>query len=377
MNPAAIEKQQLLNWMDGQGIAHSSNATLRQLQKLAYENGYVPDRPTSPVVQTKFNASSDNDPDIPADPNLENDADTLTPVVGKARIPEEEELDAAIRILQKRALLTKLMAESSSVKEVIRAMVPFSNPRDQDAGLWIMKLERACSAVDESDAYKLRCARLLMAPNSEADTFMRLDTSENYDQFKTNFLKTFDKACSTTELVMQLQKTFYIPAKTSVMGYILQMQELALRASVCEIEAVHFIIDGFRDTSPAFALLYGAKTFNELKELSHRYADLRAKNKPKWNSSTISSALTSASAQSSLTSNGEMRCYNCSLFGHYASDCKAPKRAKGSCIRCGSLSHTIKTCPEQKYTKSAMEPKTPRYEDSDEYPFVPIFDQRR
>ncbi|EDW26672.1 GL25395 [Drosophila persimilis] len=78
MNPAAIEKQQLLDWMDGQGIAHSSNATLRQLQKLAYENGYVPDRPTNPVVPTKFNASADNDPDIPADPNLENDADTPT-----------------------------------------------------------------------------------------------------------------------------------------------------------------------------------------------------------------------------------------------------------------------------------------------------------
>ncbi|EDW27190.1 GL25335 [Drosophila persimilis] len=179
MNPAAVEKQQLLDWIDGQEIAHPSNATLRQLQKLAYENGYVPDRPTSPVVPTKSNASANND--NPADPNLnlENDADTLAPVIGEARIPEEEELDAAIRILQKIALLTKLMAEGTSVKEVIRAMVPFSNPRDQDAVLWITRLERACSAVDESDAYKLQCARLLMAPNSEADTFMRLDLSEN------------------------------------------------------------------------------------------------------------------------------------------------------------------------------------------------------
>ncbi|EDW30953.1 GL13534 [Drosophila persimilis] len=113
MNPAAVEKQQLLDWIDGQEIAHPSNATLRQLQKLAYENGS--DRPTSPVVPTKSNASANND--IPADPNLnlENDADTLAPVIGEARIPEEEELDAAIRILQKIALLTKLMAEGTLI----------------------------------------------------------------------------------------------------------------------------------------------------------------------------------------------------------------------------------------------------------------------
>ncbi|XP_033242173.1 uncharacterized protein LOC117186128 [Drosophila miranda] len=164
-------------------------------------------------------------------------------------------------------------------------------------------------------------------------------------------------------------ENFLHSGKTSVMGNIMLTQELAVRASACEIEAVHFIIDSFLNTSPA--LLYGAKTINELKELLNRYADFREKKKPKWNSSPSSSA----STQSLLTSYGEMLCLNFSLFGHYTSDCEAPKRAKGFCFRCGSLSHTIKTCLEvpQKYTKSAMEPKTPRDEDSDEFPFFRYF----
>ncbi|XP_040175122.1 uncharacterized protein LOC120908273 [Anopheles arabiensis] len=40
------------------------------------------------------------------------------------------------------------------------------------------------------------------------------------------------------------------------------------------------------------------------------------------------------------------RCYNCSDFGHHSSQCTKPRRALGSCFRCGSTSHVIRNCPD-------------------------------
>ncbi|XP_065088047.1 uncharacterized protein LOC135709582 [Ochlerotatus camptorhynchus] len=41
-----------------------------------------------------------------------------------------------------------------------------------------------------------------------------------------------------------------------------------------------------------------------------------------------------------------LRCYNCSGIGHLSAACKEPRRAKGSCFRCGSTQHQLKECPK-------------------------------
>ncbi|XP_030557545.1 uncharacterized protein LOC115760387 [Drosophila novamexicana] len=96
---------------------------------------------------------------------------------------------------------------------------------------------------------------------------------------------------SVTEIIPLLKSTVYLPRKLSVMGYILQMQEIASRATIDEKQTVKMIIDGMQDNSPSIAKLYSAQTINDLKDLSHR-------------------------------------------FSHYASSCNEPIRAEGSCLRC-------------------------------------------
>ncbi|XP_015440400.1 PREDICTED: uncharacterized protein LOC107195130 [Dufourea novaeangliae] len=42
------------------------------------------------------------------------------------------------------------------------------------------------------------------------------------------------------------------------------------------------------------------------------------------------------------------RCYNCSERGHLSKDCSQPRRPRGACFKCGSATHRIEDCPENR-----------------------------
>ncbi|XP_034140412.1 uncharacterized protein LOC117591314 [Drosophila guanche] len=116
----------------------------------------------------------------------------------------------------------------------------------------------------------------------------------------------------------------------SVLGYVLQMQEVAQRAPVDEEQAVQFVIDGLKDDSADIAIFYPARTFGELVKLSHRYEEKRKK---RWRAS-----------QSAKKLMGHNSIPASSGTEHIAKACTKPKRMKGSCFRCGSMDHAIKNC---------------------------------
>ncbi|XP_043063827.1 uncharacterized protein LOC122319990 [Drosophila ficusphila] len=43
-----------------------------------------------------------------------------------------------------------------------------------------------------------------------------------------------------------------------------------------------------------------------------------------------------------------MRCFNCNARGHWAKDCRKPKREKGSCYACGEMGHFVAQCLKNK-----------------------------
>ncbi|XP_055907448.1 uncharacterized protein LOC129942499 [Eupeodes corollae] len=154
-----------------------------------------------------------------------------------------------------------------------------------------------------------------------------------------------------------MRSTPFVSSNTSIMGYILKMQELASRADIDEKQIIQFIIDGFQDRSASIAILYSARTIDELKKLAHRYAQLRgsnsAVNRPK-NSASYSAQVAQHQNESkpkvkfSVVDSEKMlvQCYNCSGMGHFSTSCPHPKRQKGSCFRCGSTVHILKDCPK-------------------------------
>lgn len=60
-----------------------------------------------------------------------------------------------------------------------------------------------------------------------------------------------------------------------------------------------------------------------------------------------SNQITSVPAATSASS---VRCFNCSRWGHYQSECPEPQRIEGSCFRCGQLGHQYRECPERQAT---------------------------
>jgi hypothetical protein len=101
--------------------------------------------------------------------------------------------------------------------------------------------------------------------------------------------------------------------------------------------------------------LYEAKTLRQLKDKLETYSKVRPKTGSKFSSKSSSELASSGKpTQSSLapsTTKQEFRCYNCNDSNHRASECKKPKREKGSCFTCGAMDHKQTECPANK-TKS-------------------------
>lgn len=262
----------------------------------------------------------------------------------------DDELDLELRALEKRRKILALrrqleeeerqLVRQPEVKDVIGSIIRFSGGDTCDANRWLAEFESTCDALGGDDTFKLRCIRQLMEAGTEAEWFLRVDNSVNFREFRTSFLENFGYRYSVAEVIDKLRKTTFEKSKMSVTGYILRMQEIASRVNIEESQVVQLIIDGFQDRTANVAVLYPARNLADLKKLSRRYAQLRDMYPTQYLPRPVTQ-------KPRLEGKGDAtRCYNCSGIGHLSVDCKEPRRAKGSCFRCGSTQHRLKECPK-------------------------------
>lgn len=321
VNMSRMTKSNLIEWLQENQIDFPPSATVTHLRAL-YES------------HVGAQGGAPNDEEGSASPS-EN---------------EEEQLDVELRVLKKRKMIADLRRELEdigqaqgnppTIQDVIGSVSRFSGGDTSDANRWLSDFESACDSLGGDDDFKLKCARRLMEPGTEAEWFLRVDKSANYRQFRDSFLENFGHVYTVAEIVDKLRKTTFDTSKMSVTAYILRMQEIASRANIDENQTVQFIIDGFQDRSANIAVLYPARDLAHLKQLSRRYVQLR-----EMYPTPIRTQPVKQKVKATSTKPESPRCYNCSGVGHLSADCKEPRRVKGSCFRCGSTQHQLKECP--------------------------------
>lgn len=175
----------------------------------------------------------------------------------------------------------------------------------------------------------------------------------NYEQLKDELLTEFSRTHTLNDVFQQL-KARHLKSNESVQRYVIEMQEIASHAPVPEADLLECIIDGLNDKSHNIGVLLGARTIRELKPLIDRYEKRRIRAsvplnksaaKPMPNRSQPEATPKPTNTAAEMVTGEQVRCYNCSQFGHYQSQCQKPKRPENACFKCHQLGHFHQNCP--------------------------------
>lgn len=134
--------------------------------------------------------------------------------------------------------------------------VPFSGDDSYDVTKWFEDIENIFDMLACSERDRFLCVRRVLA--GTAKLFLRTATIRTYDELKDALIEEFGRAFSVTEVIQQL-RTRFIRQGESVRHYILEMQAIAVRAPIVEVELVDCIVDGMRDHSANISILHSAQ----------------------------------------------------------------------------------------------------------------------
>lgn len=293
---------------------------------------------------------------------------------------QEQLLAARLRVQQLQQAMENSGASGPSASVVYRKRIKAADVEylvpvftgDDDYGIkkWIDDFEDVLKSLngEPDDYYKM--ARHLI--RETAKVYLRTIRVKNYAELKRALLQRYDRHISYYDVYEKLRNR-YRRREESVLQYITSMQEIALRVEMDERELVSLIIAGLRDTSGYVSMLAGAETIDALVRLLPAYErnmSLTRFHAPGANTSgaapkrmmmtsqqTSGTIQQSGLKQTSATSAdaNQVRCYNCSKFGHISSECPEPKRAPGSCFVCGQTDHVRANCPKRKRTVALVQ----------------------
>ncbi|XP_036339955.1 uncharacterized protein LOC118749262 [Rhagoletis pomonella] len=389
---ARMTRNQIMAALADAGVAFDNEATLVQLRAL-YERaqrGSLPQQQRPDALQQADAPQQPDEPQQPAvpqqrpqifqQPDVQQQGDAIQapttmrcqlleqpPPVGSERSSpstvrqrlseaeeEEELLNRQLAIARKRREL-QILQQELGVNEkrldlaILDAMVvKFDGSELQDVRKWTGDLENVFEAYNYAERDKLVAARHLMT--GQAKRFASIITVRSYGELKAALLQEFERAFSRQDVFAQL-KARTMKSNETPRQYIIEMQLIASRSNIPELELIDIIIDGLQDKSSQVSMLYSATTLAELKVLMERYEKKKRIRTQFANTATGGKQKEGAAAgstQGGAIKQENVRCFNCFAYGHFQSACTAPRRHPNACFVCNEVGHTRFDCPKKK-----------------------------
>ncbi|XP_065356322.1 uncharacterized protein LOC135950716 [Calliphora vicina] len=279
---------------------------------------------------------------------------TTKPSENAALEEELNNLKMKMEILQLQRQINLLEASSNrstqrmDMAELDAAVPPFSGDDHYDVEKWFVQYEDYVDSCGYTD--KDKCVGVRRRLEGSAQRYANNLGVLKYRDLKTKIVKLFKRTVSRQDVYRQLRSRT-LRANESCISYLITMQSIATQTDIDERELIDFIIDGIPDATNAIACLYGAETIDDLVKRLDRYEHRRQEVRMNAVKSAKTVAENKAKAGETVDATkkpiAETRCFNCSKYGHFQSQCPKPKGPPNSCFICAETGHYHQSCPKK------------------------------
>lgn len=204
--------------------------------------------------------------------------------------------------------------------DIENSMNSFSGDGNHRIENWIKEFEQTSKLFRWNELQKVIYSKRLL--KGDAKYFMRTIVATSWKDVKDNLLEEFGKKISSAEAHKLLRSTKKKSGE-SFREFVFKMREIGNANEIDNESVIQYIVDGIIDDQINKMMLFGIKTFEELKIKLEAYEKFK-KSEPKKDKKDEKSE-----NKKSTTKN----------------DNKKPSKDEQRCFLCGDTSHTIKSCP--------------------------------
>lgn len=226
--------------------------------------------------------------------------------------------------------------------DVVKEFLPEFND-DADFTVWVEQFRNLTSLYTLDDNFQ----RMLLMNKLKGKARQWLQSKPNLiSERVSDLLQQLAEFFEVKENKMILRRKFQMRTwlyTESFLEYYKAKTSMAKGISMEEDELVDCIIEGIPDEQ--LRTQAHMQCYRSTASLVLAFSKIQLKK-------VVSSTSTNTKAQKAAT---VVRCYNCNSLGHFAADCKKPKREMGACFACGSKEHRIAACPDKKSAVQFLE----------------------